>query len=68
MQGISLMLYIHVYIIYAVVLFQYNACIIANYDTIMRMINEVHNIQTRYKTEYEMQKNKHTNYEITFTY
>ena len=55
MQGISLMLYIHVYIIYAVVLFQYNACIIANYDTSMRLINEVHNIQTRYKTEYEMQ-------------
>ena len=38
-----------------IVLFQYNACRIAKYDTSMRLINEVHNMQTRYKTEYNVQ-------------
>ena len=44
-----------------IVLFQYNACIIAKYDTCMRLINKVHSMQKSYKTEYNMQNmNTHT--------
>ena len=48
-----------------IVLFQYNACILAEYGTSMRLINKVHSMQ-KY-TEYDMQ-NIYTHYEITFTY
>ena len=51
-----------------VVLFRYNACIIAKYDTSMRLINEVHNMQTRYKTDYNMPKISTKTMRSLFTY
>ena len=42
-----------------IALFQYMLVYKAKYDTSMRLINEVQNIQTSYKTEYDMPKYTH---------
>ena len=56
MQGISLMLCIHKCTYANCAVPAIVACIVAKYDASMRLINEVHKMQTGYKTDYDMQK------------